>query len=79
MKYTLHCLYNYEIQAETTTTNSSNGNVTTTNKVSKPLMEDEIERKIRTLSMHSKRQSDHDMPRAVFNKGVTQLSGIQGQ
>jgi hypothetical protein len=79
MKYTLHCLYNYEIQTETTTTNSSNGHVTRTTKVSKPLMEDEIERRIRTLSMHSKRQSDRDMPRAVFNKGVTQLSGIQGQ
>eukprot|EP00978_Attheya_sp_CCMP212_P034645 scaffold146218_cov34-Attheya_sp.AAC.1 len=42
-------------------------------------MEDEIERRIRTLSMHSKGQSDRDMPRAVFNKGVTQLSGIKGQ
>jgi hypothetical protein len=79
MKYTLHSLYNFQIQTETITTNPSNGNVTRTTKVSKPLMEDEIERRIRTLSMHSKRQSDRDMPRAVFNKGVTQLSGIQGQ
>eukprot|EP00978_Attheya_sp_CCMP212_P019041 scaffold52875_cov65-Attheya_sp.AAC.1 len=29
--------------------------------------------------MHSKQQSDRDMPRASFNKGVSQLSGIQGQ
>ena len=77
MKYTLDTLFNYKLVTETTQT--TNGSTTTTTKTSKPLMVDEIERRIRILSMHSKRQSDRDMPRAVFNKGVTTLGGIQGQ
>ena len=39
----------------------------------------EFERRVRILSQHSKRQSDRQRPRSVFNVGVTQLSGIQGQ
>ena len=77
MKYTLDSLFNYKVVTKTTQT--TNGSTTTTTKASKPLMVDEIERRIRILSMHSKRQSDRDMPRAVFNKGVTTLGGIQGQ
>ena len=79
MKYTLLSLFNFKIVTVSTHTNSSTGVITSTTKVSKPLMVDEIERRIRVLSMHSKRQSDRDMPRAVFNKGVTTLGGIQGQ
>eukprot|EP00972_Heterocapsa_arctica_P009728 1431986-Heterocapsa_arctica.AAC.1 len=76
MKYVLHSLFNYAILTQTST---SNGDTSGTTRVTKPLMVDEIERRIRVLSMHSKRQSDRDMPRASFNKGVSQLSGIQGQ
>ena len=76
MKYVLHSLFNYAILTQTS---SSSGDVSGTTRVTKPLMVDEIERRIRILSMHSKRQSDRDMPRASFNKGVSQLSGIQGQ
>ena len=39
----------------------------------------QFERRIRILSMASKWQSDRNFPRAVFNSGVTSLSGINGQ
>jgi hypothetical protein len=79
MKYTLLSLFNFKIVTVSTHTNSSTGVITSTTKVSKPLMIDKIERRIRVLSMHSKRQSVRDMPWAVFNKGVTTFGGIQGQ
>eukprot|EP00978_Attheya_sp_CCMP212_P039607 scaffold207536_cov51-Attheya_sp.AAC.4 len=79
MKYSLHSLFEYSIVTVTDTTSRSNGNVSRTTKVRKPLMLDEIERRIRILSVHSKCQSDGEMPRAAFNKGVSQLSGINGQ
>ena len=41
--------------------------------------EEEFERRIRKLSLCSKRQSDRLMPRSVFNSGVTTLSGIEAQ
>ena len=79
MKYSLSSLFNYVIVTETERTSASNGRVHRQKNVRKPLMLDEIERRIRVLSIHSKRQSDRDMPRASFNKGVAKLSGIQGQ
>ena len=45
----------------------------------KPFQAAEFERRICILSHASKRQSDRQMPRSVFNTGVTQMSGIQGQ
>ena len=62
MKYTLLSLFNFKIVTVSTHTNSSTGYITSTTKVSKPLMVDKIERRIRVLSMHSKRQSVRDMP-----------------
>ena len=38
-----------------------------------------FEKRVRILSNEYKRKSDRDMPRAVFNTGVTTLAGIQGQ
>ena len=46
---------------------------------SKCVNEKELEKRVRYLSQFSKRQSDREMPRTVFNTGVTKLSGIQGQ
>ena len=39
----------------------------------------EFERRVRLLSAIAKRQSDRNLPRSTFTKGVTTLSGISGQ
>ena len=46
---------------------------------SKTFNKSQFDKRVRILSDQYKRKSDRDMPRAVFNTGVTTLAGIQGQ
>ena len=68
MKYVLKTLFNYK-SIPSTSNPISNSVLNTV----------QFERRIRILSMASKRQSDRNFPRAMFNSGVTSLSGINGQ
>jgi len=79
IKYSLECLYTYTKVKTVSTDDPKSGEKVTTTKKSKLLKTAEFERRVRILSLSSKRQSDRQMPRAVFNTGVTTLSGIQGQ
>ena len=66
VKYSLKSLYNYQCRSRDGT-------------LSKIFNKVEFERRVRIISNASKRQSDRTIPRAVFNTGVTSLSGIQGE
>ena len=73
MKYTLKSLFNYsEISIE-----YKKGSKVTTNK--KIFNSAEFERRIRTLSAITKRQSDRSLPRSTFSRGVCTLAGLSGQ
>ena len=70
MKYTLFALFEYTVLKR-----SKDG----TMKKCKRFNNVKFERRLRSLSLHSKRQSDRNMPRCSFNCGVTKLRGLNGQ
>ena len=74
MKYVLLSLFDYTLISSIT-----NKKGETTTSTSKPFKQSTFEQRLRIASLASKRQSDREMPRSVFNCGVTSLSGIQGQ
>ena len=67
VQYVVSCLYTYKVPHS-----NGDGYISRFNSV-------EFERRIRILSLASKRQSDRNMPRSSFNVGVVSLSGIQGE
>ena len=74
LKYTLNALFNFQLIQEVVTDDGEIKSVTR-----KPFKTSIFEQRLRVISMASKRQSDRNMPRSVFNCGVTSLAGINGQ
>ena len=74
IQYVLKCLFQY---SEEYVANDSSGK--SVKKKRKLICIAEFERRIRLLSAIAKRQSDRNLPRSTFTKGVSTLSGISGQ